>query len=788
MTKGAFRIRNVWGIMQEKSRVLPAKRPALLRYSVAALSVALVLLIRLLLSPLITQETPFLLLSVAILVGAWFGGLGPGLLATVLAALAVDYFFLAPRGSFTMPGLQAVPLGLFVLQGLTITLLIAALRSSRERAEASALASRSHHEDLRRSEERFRLLVGSVKEYAIFLLDGQGRVATWNEGAQRIKGYEAGEIIGEHFSVFYTDDDLRRGHPQEGLRIALEQGRYEHEGLRVRKDGSTFCASVLITALRDEGGTLRGFSKVTRDITERKRTEEELKQSEERYRAVVEQAAENIILADADTKRVLQANAALQRSLGYSPAELGRMTLYDIAAHGRADVGLDPKRAPAGEIFSGEGCYRRKDGSLIDVEVSASVISYGGKDALCIVAHDVSERKRTEADLRRSLDSLLALYEAGQVLGSTLEREQIASVLLEITRRISYLSAACIDLLEEDQQLCTTLRTIGSEDVWRQARSTPDAEAARRTALQMAQHQLFELRSEGADGTPLVGLYLPLLVRNRVIGLLEAFGSEALAENGTVETLRSLAGQGAIALENARLYEELAERERKLQDLVGELLVAQDEERRRVAYDVHDGLTQMLVAAHQRLQLFAEDYSPGSAEGRGDLEELVGLVQRTVAEARRVIANLRPTTLDDFGLATAVRLQLEDLRASGYSAEYEESLGEERLPAALETGLFRVVQEALTNVRKHAETDRIHVALGRHNGTIRLEVRDWGRGFRKDGGASKGGPGERVGLSSMRERVALLGGDLTIRSEPAEGTSVVAEIPLPVKEEATHGG
>ena len=111
-------------------------------------------------------------------------------------------------------------------------------------------ASRRTREVLRQSEERFRLLVEGVREYAIFMLDPYGYITTWNQGAQRIKGYGSEEIIGEHFSVFYTDEDFKRGHPEEELRIAKAEGSYEEEGLRVRKDGSTFWASVLITALR----------------------------------------------------------------------------------------------------------------------------------------------------------------------------------------------------------------------------------------------------------------------------------------------------------------------------------------------------------------------------------------------------------------------------------------------------------------------------------------------------------------------------------------------------------
>ncbi|HET9793356.1 MAG TPA: PAS domain-containing sensor histidine kinase, partial [Thermoanaerobaculia bacterium] len=128
-------------------------------------------------------------------------------------------------------------------------------------------------DELRRSEERFRLLVERVQDYAIFMLDPDGRIASWNVGAERIKGYSASEAIGRHFSIFYTPEDAAAGRPQGLLRKALEQGRVEDEGWRVRSDGSRFWADVVITALFDESGTLHGFAKVTRDLTERRQVE-----------------------------------------------------------------------------------------------------------------------------------------------------------------------------------------------------------------------------------------------------------------------------------------------------------------------------------------------------------------------------------------------------------------------------------------------------------------------------------------------------------------------------------
>src|SRR5207237_7931902 len=126
------------------------------------------------------------------------------------------------------------------------------------------------------SERRFRLMVESVVDYAIIMREAGGRVASWNAGAQRIKGYAAAEIIGEHFSRFYPAEEIERGKPQWELQVAAREGRFQEEGWRLRKDGASFWASVVITAVRDDTGRLLGFAKVTRDLTERKRVEAEL--------------------------------------------------------------------------------------------------------------------------------------------------------------------------------------------------------------------------------------------------------------------------------------------------------------------------------------------------------------------------------------------------------------------------------------------------------------------------------------------------------------------------------
>ncbi len=158
---------------------------------------------------------------------------------------------------------------------------------------------------LRGSEERFRLLIESVTDYAVFMLDPEGRVASWNAGAQRIKGYTAEEIIGRHFSVFYPEEALNADWPAYELRIARAAGRFEDEGWRVRKDGTRFWANVVISAVRDEGGALRGFAKVTRDLTERRQAEERLRAAHAELEARVE----------ARTAELGRINVALQEAI-----------------------------------------------------------------------------------------------------------------------------------------------------------------------------------------------------------------------------------------------------------------------------------------------------------------------------------------------------------------------------------------------------------------------------------------------------------------------------------------
>jgi PAS domain S-box-containing protein len=257
-------------------------------------------------------------------------------------------------------------------------------------------------ESLSPSEERFRLLVEGVSDYAIFMLDPTGHVLTWNTGAVRIKGYRATEIIGQHFSKFYPREALLRKMPDHELEVASAEGRFEDEGWRLRKDGSRFWANVVITALRDKSGQLRGFAKVTRDLTQRREHEEALRQSEERFRLLVEGVADYAIFMLDANGYVQTWNAGAERIKGYRAEEIiGRhfSGFYppNVAAGGWPEHELQTA-AETGR-FVDEGWRVRKDGSMFwaNVTITALRDADGKLRGFAKLTRDLSERKRAEA-------------------------------------------------------------------------------------------------------------------------------------------------------------------------------------------------------------------------------------------------------------------------------------------------------------------------------------------------------------------------------------------------------
>ena len=250
-------------------------------------------------------------------------------------------------------------------------------------------------------------MVEGVKDYAIFMLDPAGRVSSWNPGAERIKGYRPEEILGKHFSIFYSQEDTDGGRPDLALKTASSQGQFEDEGWRVRKDGSRFWASVVISAIRDANGNLIGFTKVTRDLSDRKKAEEALRRSEAQFHALFEFSPDAIVASDAEG-RITEMNARVESMFGYPRGELIGQSIECLVperfrhAHPshRKEYSAAPRPRPMGAGLELYG--RRKDGSEFPADIMLGPVETAEGRIVLSVIRDLSEKRKAEEALRQS--------------------------------------------------------------------------------------------------------------------------------------------------------------------------------------------------------------------------------------------------------------------------------------------------------------------------------------------------------------------------------------------------
>jgi len=258
---------------------------------------------------------------------------------------------------------------------------------------------------------RYRILVEAITDYAVYMLDPAGIITSWNAGAQRFKGYKPEEIIGEHFSRFYTEEDRARDLPARALGISAREGKFEAEGWRVRKDGTRFWAHVVIDPIRDARGELVGFAKVTRDLTERKETQEALKRTEQQFRLLVQGVTDYAIYLLSPEGIVTNWNAGAQRIKGYAPDEIIGEHFSRFYTEADRLAGM-PQKALETAIregrFENEGWRVRKDGTRFWSHVIIDPIrdDYGELVGFAKITRDITERKNSQETLERAREAL----------------------------------------------------------------------------------------------------------------------------------------------------------------------------------------------------------------------------------------------------------------------------------------------------------------------------------------------------------------------------------------------
>jgi PAS domain S-box-containing protein len=629
---------------------------------------------------------------------------------------------------------------------------------------------------LRESEERFR---ATFEQAAV----GVAHVAfdgSWlrvNQKLCEIVGYTRAELLKRTFQDITHPDDLEVDLEHLGRLQSGEISRYSLEKRYFRKAGSMVWIDLTVSLVRAASGEPEYFIAILEDITERKRAGEALVQSEERYRAVVEQAAEGIFLFEAATGDILESNAAFQELLGYTTKEILSMKIYDLVAHDRETIDSNIRVIlNEGRHSIGERRYRCRGGSLVDVEVTASLIYYRGRKVICTVIRDVSERVEAFRMLEERVTAL-ARISASLTVGQTMEAtlDALAARVVQSTAAV----ACSVVLLNAETGLPRTAGSHGLPEGY-----TVGMQAAYRTGLRPAAMEVFRTHrpmlvrdvrqvalKQPLDPSvhrflreaPWDTIYVvPLVYRSLALGTLNLY-YPAGQEPGEDERvfLGAVADQTAVAVENVRLFAETHGK-------------AALEERQRLARELHDSVSQALYgialgSRTARTLLDREAHPDRVAEW---LEYVLSLAEAGLTEMRALIFELRPESLETEGLIAALTQQAAALKAR-HEIPVHTTLGEEPdLPLETKEALYRIAQEALHNTVKHAHASRADLKLECDARGIALEVSDDGAGFNPSEDFSG-----HLGLKSMRERAARLGGTLRVESAPREGTTIRVRIP-----------
>jgi PAS domain S-box-containing protein len=550
------------------------------------------------------------------------------------------------------------------------------------------------------------------------------------------------------------------------------------------------------TARDARGQIVRYFGTLT-DIDVKRRAEQALRESEARYRLLVETTTDVISRLDTGG-RFLYVSPSSPALTGYRPEGMvGRQFTEfvhpeDLARLVEAFGRLLRSPGTANPV---EFRLRRPDGGYVWFEANGRAVDTGGAMEVHARARDISERKQAKEALARHAARLEGLRAIDQAVLAARSPEEVGRAALARLARIVPFCQGAVVTFDFRAGVARVLAAHG----------TPGGPAPPGSRIPLASFSAAEIQAlkEGPAvivpdlpyGAPLPPLArvlgwhgarsyirIPLAAGGRTFGALALFYDQPqVFDEVHAEVVREVAVPLSIAIRHARLFEEVMAGQVRLRLLSRKLIGAQEAERRRIAREMHDEVGQTLTAL--KLQLQALGAVTGAAGAGGEAEarlgECVVTVEQTIAQVRNLSVDLRPSLLDDLGLVAALRsYAARQSGLSGVAISMASDESEPRPGPDVETSCFRVVQEALTNVIRHARARSVRIELKQGEGRLRLTVRDDGVGFDLSEARARASRGESLGLLGMHERVALLGGSFRIDSAPGQGTTVRAAFPL----------
>jgi PAS domain S-box-containing protein len=680
---------------------------------------------------------------------------------------------------------------------------------------------------LTQSDEQFRLLVEGVRDYAIFMLDAEGRVSSWNAGAQLIKGYTADEVIGRHFSMFYPPDALARDWPATELRRAAAEGRVEDEGWRIRKDGSRFWANVILTALRTEDGELVGFAKVTRDLTERRAADERLRRHE--HQLAEAQAIAHLGSWDWDIRSdTVTWSDELYRIHGLEPGAttLTFETFFEqihpddrTLVRTAIDTALRD-RAP----FSLRHRIRLADGSvrILNARGQVDTGADGTPVRLFGTAQDITEQRRAEDRARELIREQAARAEAEAVAGRLRESEARFRAMADTAPVMVWTSGtdAQRDWFNRPWLEFTGRsmeRELGSgwaenvhEDDRQRSVDTYLASFERRVPFRME----YRLRRRDAVYRWVVDHGVP---RHTPDGEFAGFIGSCIDIHDRIEQQRALE-ENTAHLEQVTAELEHTVEELQLRTREEEAAREEAEAARRLAEDASRAKSQFLAVMSHELRtplnaimgfadlMAGEIAGPLTEMQRQQLARiqasslhLLELINR-VLSLSRIEAGRDELYLDDVDITALARecAEMIEPATSRKGLALHLDLPDTPVIAQTDAGKVRqIVLNLLTNAVKYTDSGHVALSLDAGHDEFRVRVSDTGIGIPQEylpriftpftqveASSSRGRGGTGLGLSVTRELARTLGGDVEVESEPDGGSTFTVRLPLSAADDA----